>query len=90
MDTIVAMEIIAGICIVILVILLLKKKAQLFLNFLVRIVLGAIGMIMLNDYLAARGIAIAVGMNPVSLLTVGCLGFPGFLLLYGIVGTKFL
>ena len=90
MDTMQAVQILAGCCVIILIILLLKKNAQILLNFFVRIVLGAIGRILGNEFFAKRGLSIYVGLNPVSLLTAGCLGFPGVALLYGIVATKFL
>lgn len=74
----------------VLLIAAVKRKSQVLLNFLVRTVLGAICVIFTNDYLAAQGIALAVGLNPVSLLTLGTLGVGGFALLYGIVACKFL
>ena len=85
-----AVQILAGSCGIILLILILKKNAQILLNFFVRIVLGALGMILLNNFFSDQGLSIYVGLNPLSLLTAGILGFPGVLLLYGIVATKFL
>lgn len=90
MDNMTQFGLIAGICGLVLLIALLKRRAQLVLNFLVRTALGAIGVIFTNDFFAAQGIAIAVGLNPASLLTIGILGFGGFALLYGIVTCKFL
>ena len=90
MDRMQAVQILAGCCGIILLILLLKKNAQILLNFFVRIVLGAFGMLLLNEFFEKQGLSIYVGLNPISLLTAGCLGFPGVLLLYGIVATKFL
>ena len=52
--------------------------------------LGGIGIIYANDFLASQEIAISVGLNPVSLLTIGILGIGGFALLYGILACKFL
>ena len=43
-----------------------------------------------NDFFTSQGIAISVGLNPVSLLTIGILGIGGFALLYGILACKFL
>ena len=77
-------------CIIVLFIVALRKKAQLVLNFLVRMVLGAIVMLFVNDLLEKQGIDVSVGLNAVSLLTAGTLGFPGVALLYGIIATKFL
>ena len=80
----------AGMLLLVLGIVLLKQKSQIVWNFLVRSVLGAICILFTNDFLAAQGIAVAVGLNPVSLLTVGTLGFGGLAALYGILFTQFL
>lgn len=81
---------IAGICGVVLLIVLLKRRGQALLYFGVRMGLGAIGFSVVNKFLAAHDIMAAVGINPISLLTVGILGFSGFVLLYGISFCKFL
>ena len=81
--------IIAVLCIV-LFIVVIGKKMQVLLNFMIRIVLGGIGIIYANDFLDSQGIAISVGLNPVSLLTIGILCISGFALLYGILACKFL
>ena len=54
------------------------------LNFALRIVYGAIGIQTVNMLLAFGGISISVGLNLVSLLTVGFLGISGLGLLFGI------
>ena len=90
MEKITAFQIMAGMLLLVLGIVLLKQKSQIVWNFLVRSVLGAIRILFTNDFLAAQGIAVAVGLNPVSLLTVGTLGFGGFAALYGILFTQFL
>lgn len=76
---------IAGICLLVLLIAVLKSRAQIVLNFLVRMVLGAVCIIFINDLLAEQQILLVVGLNPVSLLTTGSLGFGGVALLYAIV-----
>lgn len=90
MDRVIWFGVIAGSCALVLCIALLKRRSQLVLNFLVRVALGAVGIIFTNDFLVQQGISIAVGLNPVSLLTVGVLGFGGFALLYAIMASKFL
>lgn len=80
----------AAICGFVIVIAVLKKRAQFVLNFFVRTVLGAIVMIFVNDLLKKQGMDLYVGLNTVSLLTAGSLGFPGVVLLYGIMAAKFL
>ena len=79
-----------GILALILLIALLKRRAQLLLNFLVRMVLGTICIAFVNDLLAAQGVALAVGINPMSLLASGSLGFSGVALMYGIMACQFL
>lgn len=80
----------AGVCALVLLITLLKRRAQIVLGFFVRMVLGMICIAFTNDLLATQGIALSVGMNPISLLTTGTLGFGGVALLYGISACKFL
>ena len=47
-------------------------------------VYGAVGIQVINMVLAFFGISVSVGLNFVSLLTVGTLGFSGLGLLFGI------
>ena len=54
------------------------------INFLLRMVYGAVGIQMVNLALQFLGTPIMVGLNPVSLLTVGALGINGIGLLFGI------
>lgn len=80
----------AGACMLVLAIALLKRRAQAVLNFLVRMALGIICIAFVNELLKSQGIALAVGINPVTLLTTGTLGFSGVALLYGILLCSFL
>lgn len=81
---------VAGSCGLVLLIALLKQRAKIILNFLVRMILGTACIMVLNDLLAAQGISIAVGVNLITLLTTGSLGFSGVALLYGILACQFL
>lgn len=54
------------------------------LNFLLRMVFGAIGIQILNAVFISQNISIFVGLNALTLLTVGGLGISGLGLLYGI------
>lgn len=54
------------------------------LNFLLRMVFGAIGIQLINDLLLSQNISVFVGLNVLTLLTVGSLGISGLGLLYGI------
>lgn len=82
--------IIVIICLLVLCIGLLKKKAQFLLAFLVRMIVGMIAIIFTNKFFAAQEIDLMVGVNPVSALTVGILGIGGFALLYGIMAYRLL
>ena len=55
------------------------------LNFLLRMVFGAIGIQIINAILISQNIGVFVGLNILTLLTVGSLGTGGFALLYGIL-----
>ncbi len=77
--------IMAGICILVLLIGLLKRKAAIVLDVVVRMVVGCVGIIILNDFLQAQGIPVAAGLNPLNILTIGSLGSGGFALIYGIL-----
>ena len=73
------------ICVLVLGIGLVKQKAEALLNAAVRVLAGAAAIYAANTIIAAQGSSVTVGMNPISLLTVGVLGAGGFGLLYGIV-----
>lgn len=80
----------AGSCALVLGISVLKQRAQIVLNFLVRMVLGIVCIMVVNRLLETQGISVAVGINPLTLLTTGTLGFGGVALLYGILMLGFL
>lgn len=73
------------VCGLVLLIGFLRKKAEIVLNFFVRMVVGLVGVYIVNAILAQRGIDVAVGVNALSAITLGSLGFGGFLLLYGVL-----
>lgn len=76
---------IVAICIIVLIMGALKKKAQIIFGFLARMAIGGIGIYFCNFFLEKQHVNLSVGLNPVSLLTVGTLGISGFALLYGIL-----
>lgn len=78
------------ICLLVLCIGLLKKKAQFLLAFLVRLIVGVIAIIFTNKFFASQEMDLMVGVNPFSVLTIGVLGAGGFLLLYGIMAYRLL
>ena len=43
-----------------------------------------VAIFFINEWLNDMGISIGVGVNPITILTSGVLGFPGLLALYGI------
>lgn len=72
------------VCILVLAIGAFGRKAEWIINFVLRAVLGTIGIYFLNNFLLASNISAAVGINPMTVLTSGILGFPGVAVLYGI------
>ncbi len=54
------------------------------LNVFMRCILGTIAMYFINTALEKMGFTLGVGINAVTVLTSGILGFPGLLALYAI------
>lgn len=71
-------------CVIVLLIGSLRRKSEWLLNIILRGVLGTISIYFINQILSAANISIEVGINPITILTSGILGFPGVLALYGI------
>ena len=71
-------------CGAILAIAIRKKRMELFINFVLRLFAGAVGIYLLNAILGAANIQSAVGLNSVNVLLVGALGLPGFVLIYSV------
>ena len=72
------------ICAIVLLFVAFRKKSELLMNFVLRGILGTLGMYYVNNVLILQGIPCEVGINPYTVLTSAGLGFPGLLLLYGI------
>ena len=78
------MAVILGVCVIVLLIGAFGRKIEWIINFILRAVMGTIGIYFVNSFLVARQISVAVGINPMTVLTSGVLGFPGLVVLYGI------
>ena len=85
MDTKTGMLVLAGICVLVLAIGFLRRKAEIVLNFFVRSILGALAIYVINAIFAGVGIEVAAGMNAINVLTIGSLGTGGLALVYGIL-----
>ena len=72
------------VCFLVLFIGAFGRKIEWIINFVLRAVMGTIGIYLINGFLIARNISVAVGINPLTVLTSGILGFPGLVVLYGI------
>lgn len=72
------------ISVVLLLISFIKQRFDLIVNFALRIVAGLLAIYILNIVLHSFSIDVVVGLNALTALTVGILGFPGLLLLYAI------
>lgn len=76
--------IIAVLCGITLAVSLHKKNMELFLNLLLRLAAGMVGIYVINTILSFASITSLVGLNPLNILVIGVLGAPGFALLYGL------
>jgi inhibitor of the pro-sigma K processing machinery len=84
MENLGGMAAIVGVCALVLVIGVLGKRAEWLVNFVMRAVMGSVGIYFLNYLFTLQNISLAVGINPATVLTSGILGFPGLVVLYGI------
>lgn len=84
MENIGGMAAILLVCLLVLLIGFMGKKVEWLVNFILRAVMGTIGIYVLNFWLASQQFSVAVGINPFTFLTSGFLGFPGVIVLYGI------
>jgi inhibitor of the pro-sigma K processing machinery len=75
---------VAAACVVVLLIGAVRKNMEWILNVTMRSILGTAAMYFINSALATAGISLGVGINAVTVLTTGILGFPGLVALYGL------
>ena len=68
----------------------MKEKNQIWVNFIVRAILGMGIIFFANQFFVHNEMAVKVGFNAVSFLVSGSLGLPGVAMLYGIVAIPFL
>ncbi len=61
-----------------------KRSSRVFVNFLVRAIVGITLIFFVNQFLIEKNIDSKVGINPVTIVASGTLGVPGVALLYGI------
>ena len=70
---------------VLMMIILFKTKIEFFINMVLRMMMGTIGVCFVNGILLSQGMESGIGVNLLTLGVIGTLGLPGFLLLYGMV-----
>ncbi len=63
---------------------LCKNKLETVLTFVLRILMGFLGIYIGNQILGQMGIDVMVGINAVTMGAIGILGLPGYALLYAI------
>lgn len=90
MEKYIGILVMVGICLLVLLIGVMKKQAKALLGFIFRLIVGAGGILLANYFFAMQHIPLCVGVNPITLLTVGILGVCGFVLLYGIMALQLL
>lgn len=71
-------------CVGIFLVSVMRKKMELFINFVLRLFVGAVGIYVINSFLVYANIECMVGLNGINILAVGLLGLPGFCMLYTI------
>lgn len=77
--------IIIGVCGIIILILTVKANSPFIFKLILRSLVGSILILGGNQLLHLYGFAGNIGLNPVTVLTTGILGFPGVILLFSII-----
>ncbi len=72
------------VCAIVLLFVALRRNSEWLINFILRGIMGTIGIYIVNQILMMQGIHCEIGINPCTVLTSASLGFPGFILLFGI------
>lgn len=72
------------VCAGVLLIGAMRRHLEWLLNFVLRTVLGTLAIFLINLLLEKGGLGSGIGLNPITVLTSGILGFPGLFLLYSI------
>lgn len=85
METHTGIFFIIGILAVVLLIGILRSRAELLINFFLRGISGMLVIYLLNFFLESHVPTMEVGYNIVTFLTSAFLGFPGVAALYGII-----
>ncbi|MDE6064877.1 MAG: pro-sigmaK processing inhibitor BofA family protein [Lachnospiraceae bacterium] len=75
---------IVGACACVLLLGAMRRRAEWLLNFILRAVVGTLAIFFINVTMQKAGMVSLIGLNPVTVLTSGLLGFPGLAMLYGI------
>ena len=72
------------ICVVLVLLAAIKRKAEWLLNLVMRSILGTLAIYFINGGLSVLGYSLGIGLNAITVLTSAILGIPGLLALYGI------
>lgn len=73
-----------GVAVLFLLMSFLGKRAEWIVNFVLRNIMGTIALYFVNMGIHLLGFSSTVGINVVTVLTVGILGIPGIFMLYGL------
>lgn len=68
----------------VVLIVILKSKANMAFRFLVQALLGGILIYGMNQFFLTQNLVSIIALNPLTILTCGFLGIPGVLLLFGV------
>ena len=66
----------------VVLIAILKSKANIIFRFLIQGVLGGILIYGMNEFFLSQNLVSIIALNPLTVLTCGFLGIPGVLLLF--------
>ncbi len=76
--------VVPAIALAVLLISIIAKKMEWFINFLTRVCVGGLALYITSEVMLRLSMPCSVGVNSTTLSTVGLLGIPGYLLILSI------
>ena len=73
-----------AIAVTVLIVSLVMRKMEWFLDFLTRLCLGGLALYITSEVMLRLSLNCSVGVNSATLSTIGLLGIPGYFLLFSV------
>lgn len=69
-------------CAIVLIVGSVRNKLEYLVTVMIRVLMGTIGIEIINYFMLTTGVGVIIGVNGISILASGLLGLPGIIMLY--------